>query len=112
MDATSPGNMPVSLGEVWVGNTACNSTAFERSPLAGAVARAPQNCIIDWPPQPWASPTVLPLGPAPRSPATWYTAGPWNPVTIIAGAVPPPRLSDEDVDRIAKRVVELLRGER
>jgi hypothetical protein len=94
MDGTSPGNMPVSLDEVWVGTTAC--------------APNPQ----------WMA---GPIGPGPGIMEVFQ-------VTVGAGAQPqnyvapqphthyrfaaPQRLSDEDVERIAKRVAELLREPR
>lgn len=80
MDGTSPGNLPVALGNVWVGEM--------------------QSCIIgDWPWQPFptypVAPVVVPyVAPQPHT-HYHFTA--------------PPRLSDEDVEHIARRVAELLR---
>lgn len=76
----SPGNLPTSLG--------------------GAVWTGEiKACNIDWPPpwQPWITPTVAPHSPLIAAPVAHYQ---FTPAT----------LSDEDVDRIARRVVELIRA--
>jgi hypothetical protein len=64
---------------------------------AGAL---PQNCFIDWPP-PELSPTFVPVAPdvAPQPHRHYHFA-------------PAQHLSDEDVERIAKRVADLLREPR
>ncbi len=100
MDGTSPGNMPASLGGVWVGTTQCAPNPTWVTVAANNTACAPVSCIIDWPPagplpafMPAAAPAVLPAH-------THYHFA------------PPQRLSDEDVERIAKRVAELLREPR
>lgn len=48
-------------------------------------------CIIDWPGMPWVTPANAPT---------------YQPFTFIPST---PALSDADVERIAKRVVDLLR---
>lgn len=64
---------------------------------AGA-ACAPMNGIIEWPaPQlDWYKPPCVPLVPVVEAVPTF-------------NVLPPTRLSDEDVVRVARRVVELLR---
>ena len=107
MDGTSPGLPPMSLGDVWVGTTACapNPQWLADGALCGGqvAAGAMQACIVDWPAVPLPYP--LPVAPSPyQYPVTFAPA-----VTITT--VPThPRLSDEDIDRIADRVLEKLRG--
>jgi hypothetical protein len=106
MDGISPGNMPLSLGDVWVGETRWGANAACAAPGVTIRAQvidlnAAQNCIIDWPQNPWqpwgnpTAPTVVPLQ---------HTHYHFTPLT------PTPTLSDADVERIAKRVAELLIG--
>lgn len=99
MDGASPGTMPLSLGNVWVGETrATTTTILDRAKfgtVCGGGVNVPQNCIVDWPQfDPMQVPT---LEPATASPHTHYHFG--------------PKLSDDDVERIAKRVVELMRAD-
>lgn len=93
MDGTSPGNMPLPFN-VWVGQTAWapNPEAYPLNVAAGAVC-APMNCIIDWPPNPWA-PGFVPVAPA--QPATHFHF------------TPAPQISDADVERIAKRAADII----
>jgi len=87
MDGTSPGNQPVAFGNL----------------CGGAVQAGAMTCIID-PFNPW--PGHLPtFNPAPYQPlpADQHTHYHFAPV--------PQKLTDEDVERIARRVVELLREE-
>jgi hypothetical protein len=95
MDGTSPGGMPLSLGDVWVGET--------RWQIAGNVAGAAapgvtvQNCIVDWPTtpwQPWVNPAMAPVVPL------QHTHYHFTPAPLL----------DADVERIAKRVAELIKA--
>ncbi len=110
MDGTSPG-YPIEPA-AWVGTTAwrttvgagalpVDTTTIDLAGLADGAVHVPSCCIIDWPP-PGPSPTYVPMGPAPYVPPQhthYHFAAPLG-------------LSDEDVERIAKRVAELLRGAR
>jgi hypothetical protein len=83
MDGTSPGNTPVAFANACGGgvvNGAYGTTA----------------CIIE-PFHPWPAyqPTCAP--------------SPWAPLPDYHFAPVPAKLSDDDVERIARRVVEILR---
>ncbi len=107
MDGTSPGCLPLSLDDVWVGET--------RWQIAGNVAGAAapgvtvQNCIVDWPQQwPWNPPTWV-------NPPTWISPhapamAPVVPLQHTHYHFTPAPLSDADVERIAKRVAELIKA--
>lgn len=98
MDGISPGNPVIDFGPT--------SPGWGGFGVVCGAACAPQTCIVEWPPQPW-QPTVTPFVPV-------------APAPYVAPAIPQqhthyhftplvPRLSDEDVERIAKRVAELLK---
>lgn len=133
MDGTSPGCLPVSLGTVWVGeingdaaargpqpgevlNGAYGTTAFTfdrtvcgswaQPGFQGTSCYAPCGCWVGaW----WG------INPPPRCPTHADSAAPFAPMmptttttaaTLTFTSAPP--LSDSDVERIARRVVELL----
>ena len=93
------GNDP-SCSPLTIGTAACNSTPYQY-PLTAEPANGVQSCIVG----PWPFPThdgpVYPaaptLAPSPQPTYHYHFTAP---------------LSDADVDRIARRVVELLREDK
>lgn len=104
MDGTSPGNMPVSLGEVWVGTTACAPAPLfvTVGALCGGTVGvgAMQACV----PHPGVAPVFQPPG--------WYPRIDLAAIAQDAGAsieAVGRELSEADVERIAQRVAAILR---
>lgn len=112
----SPGNMPLSLGNVWIGETrptfvtttACNNTPYQYPLTVGPMGDVSVHCgscgSTHGVHQSWC--------PMPRAWAAEAAA----PVAVRFLPISAPSLSDADVERIARRaaeiVVELLRAER
>lgn len=108
---------PTSPG--WIATTACNSTPYQY-PLTAEPVNATA-CIIGDPVLPGYAPCGCYVGawwsitPPPRCPVHAESATPFAPMmpttttTTLRLTPTAPQLSDSDVDRIARRVVELLR---
>lgn len=97
MSDTTPGNQNVGWEPDFGAQVAgcITTTTVDLAGLAGAAVNVPQSCIIDWHPQwvPAVTPYVAPV--APQQHAHYHFT--------------PTPLSDADVDRIARRVAEILR---
>lgn len=96
-----------TLRTVWQDKERADTTECDNTPYQHPPTTRPTACMVDWP-------YPYPTHPWPYQPPGWqptpvlpypYAA----PTTTTITLTPAPALSDADVDRIARRVVELLR---